>query len=267
MKSAYRCMSAVVLMSTLISPMAQAHTPYLVPSAFEPVNGGLVTLDASFATHFFTPEVFFTDGSDFQVTDPTGDSKRPDTVIAIESRNIVEHDLVDDGTYKFSTGRRMGRVFKVYMLDGERHSMEDPEEEIPEGGRLIDFYQSNTMAETYVTRGGPSEGALVARGDGLEYLAITNPNDLFVGEALKLQALYYGKPLSDLEIEVFPSTSDSSDDHPVLVLNSGPDGEIEFTPQEAGVYLLRSRHRDTAPEGSAAPEYSHTYTLVVEAFE
>jgi hypothetical protein len=30
---------------------------------------------------------------------------------------------------------------------------------------------------------------------------------------------------------------------------------------------LRSRYRSKAPEGSAAPEFSHTYTLVVEAFQ
>lgn len=263
MKPVHFFISAALLIGTV----AEAHTPYLVPSAFEPVNGGLVTLDASFATHFFTPEVVFTDGADFEVIGPNGESSKPDTVIAIESRNIVEHDLLEEGTYRFSTGRRLGRVFKVYMLDGERHSLEDPAEEVPEGGKLIDFYQSNTMAETYVTRGGPSDGALKARGDGLEYLAITNPNDLFVSESLELQALYYGEPLSGLKVDVFSAELASSDDLPNVTLNSGPHGEIVFTPQDAGVYLLRSRHRDKAPEGSAAPEFSHTYTLVVEVFE
>lgn len=251
---------------SLAGDPAAAHTPYLLPNAFEPINGGLITLDASFAEHFFVPEVVF-DGSDFEVRLPDGSIVKPETVLPLKSRVVVEHDMASEGTYRFSTGRRMGRLNKFYELDGETLAMEDPEASIPEGGKLVEFYQSHTMAETYVTRGAPNDAALAPRNDGLEYVALTHPNELFVDETLELQALFYGKPLEGLAVDVFLSTPHAADDSPLQTLTSSADGMFAFTPSDAGVYLFRSRHRAAAPAGSAAPELSHTYTLVIEAVE
>lgn len=253
--------------AVLLAPLpVRAHTPYLVPNAFEPVNGGLVTLDASFAGHFFIPEVVF-DGSEFEVRRPDGSVGQPTTVLPLKSRVVVEHELEQAGTYRFSTGRRLGRVFKAYELGGKRLRQEDPEAPVPEGAVLVEHYQSHTIAETYVTRGAPDEAALAPRGDGLEFVARTHPNDLFAGEALQLQALYYGKPLAGLVVHAFQASRTGDDDSPSLTLTSGADGAFEFAPTEPGLYLLRARHRAAAPEGMAAPELSHTYTLVVEAAE
>lgn len=245
---------------------AIAHSPYLLPNAFEPINGGLITLDASFAAHFFTPEVVF-DNSDFEVRSPDGKVNKPQTVIPLQSRVVIEHDMSEDGTYRFSTGRRLGRVFRAYELNGERVTLESPDMPVPDGAQLVDFYQSHTIAEVYVTRGAPSEAALTPRGDGLEYVAKTHPNDLFVGDTMELQALFYGKPLEGLTIDVFAGEYHPSDDEPSFTLTSGSDGSFSFAPEHQGVYLLRSRHRAIAPAGSAAPELSHTYTLVIEAAE
>lgn len=246
--------------------LAHAHTPYLAPNIFEPGRGGLITLDASFAERFFIPEVAF-DNSEFEVHLPSGEVTGPDTVVSLKSRRVVEHTLEHEGTYRFSTGRRLGRVFRIYEKDGERLVPEGDAASVPEGATLVDWYQSNTIAETWVTRGAPSQATIAPRGDGLEYLPVSHPNDLFAGEPLELQALYYGEPLADVLVEVFKASRQSGDDSPVASLHSDANGTFSFLPQEEGVYLLRSRHRDKAPEGSAAPEFSHTYTLVVEAFE
>lgn len=257
---------ALLLCIGMLSTTAAAHTPYLMPNAFEPINGGLITLDASFAERFFVPEVVF-DGSDFEVRLPDGSMVKPETLVPLKSRIVVEHDMKEEGTYRFSTGRRLGRVFKAYELNGETVTLENADEPVPEGGKLVSFYQSNTIAEAYVTRGGPTDTVLAPRGDGLEYVALSHPNDLFVGDTLQLQALFYGKPLAGLTVDIFLASQQFGDESPTLTLTSGADGAISFTPQEQGVYLLRSRHRALAPEGMAAPEISHTYTLVVEAFE
>lgn len=257
--------ASLLLLSGAAIPAA-AHTPYLLPNAFEPINGGLVTLDASFAGHFFTPEVVF-DNSEFEVRLPSGKVEKPQTVIPLQSRVVVEHDMSEDGTYRFSTGRRLGRVFKAYEVDGKQINLESPDMPVPDGAKLIDFYQSHTIAEVYVTRGAPSEAALAPRGDGLEYVARTHPNDLFVGDEMEMQALFYGKPIEGLSIDVFSGAHHASDDEPTFTLTSGADGSFSFTPEDAGAYLLRSRHRAQAPAGSAAPELSHTYTLVIEAAE
>jgi hypothetical protein len=246
--------------------LAHAHTPYLAPNVFEPGRGGLITLDASFAERFFIPEVAF-DDSEFEVHLPSGEVTAPDTVISLKSRKVAEHTLEHEGTYRFSTGRRLGRVFRIYEKDGKRVVPEGEAASVPEGATMVDWYQSYTIAETWVTRGAPSQATLVPRGDGLEYLPVSHPNDLFAVEALELQALYYGEPVADVLVEVFKSSRQSGDDAPLVSLHSDADGNFRFLPREAGVYLLRSRYRSKAPEGSAAPEFSHTYTLVVEAFQ
>jgi uncharacterized GH25 family protein len=123
------------------------------------------------------------------------------------------------------------------------------------------------MAEVYVTRGGPTDTVLAPRGDGLEFAALTHPNDLFAGETLEMQAVFYGEPLAGLTIDVFLAAPHAADETPSQTLTSAADGEFSFTPPTAGVYLFRARHRAIAPAGAAAPELSHTYTLVVEAAE
>jgi hypothetical protein len=158
-------------------------------------------------------------------------------------------------------------VFKAYELKGETIGMEDPQEAIPAGGKLVSFYQSSTMAETYVTRGGTTDTVLAPRGDGIEYQLLGHPNDLFVGDTLQMQALFYGEALPGLDVDIFLASQQFGDESPILSLVSGPAGELVFTPPEQGVYLLRSRHRAKAPEGMEAPELSHTYTLVIEVFE
>jgi hypothetical protein len=258
--------STLLLCTGMFAMTAAAHTPYLLPNAFEPINDGLITLDASFAERFFVPEVVF-DGSEFEVRLPDGSTVKPETLVPLKSRVVVEHDMKEEGTYRFSTGRRLGRVFKSYELNGETFTLEDPETSLPEGAKLVSFYQSNTIAETYVTRGGPTDTVLEPRGDGLEYVAHSHPNDLFVGDTLQLQALFYGEPLAGLTVDIFLASQQFGDESPTLTLTSDLDGAINFTPEEQGVYLLRSRHRAPAAEGMAAPEISHTYTLVVEAFE
>ena len=74
--------STLLLYAGMMSTTA-AHTPYLMPNAFEPINGGLITLDASFAERFFVPEVVF-DGSDFEVRLPDGNTVKPETLVPLK---------------------------------------------------------------------------------------------------------------------------------------------------------------------------------------
>jgi hypothetical protein len=245
---------------------AVSHTPYLAPNAFEPINDGLITLDASFAEHFFVPEVVF-DGSEFSVQLPDGKQVKPDLLQVLKSRVVVEHDMATDGTYRFSTGRRLGRVFKSYEFNGKTVAMENPDEALPAGAKLVAHYQSNTLAETYATRGNPTTTALAPHGDGLELVARSHPNDLFSGDSLQLEAQFFGKPLADLKVEIFLADRHGKDDAPAQTLTSSSDGHLTFTPQQPGVYLMRARHRAKSIAGAAAPETSHTYTLVIEAAE
>jgi uncharacterized GH25 family protein len=256
----------ILLGSLFLSTACFGHTPYLKPLSFEPSRGGIVTLDASFAEKFFVPEVAFAN-SIYLVTQPDGKTITPDFMSQLKTRVVVEHKLEEDGTYRFSTGKRLGRVFKTYELDGKRHSMEDPAESIPKGAKLLSFFQSLTLAETYATKGAPNDAVFSAYNTGLEFVAVTHPNDLFVNESFKFTSLFDGKPIDGLKVQVFLAKDQFTDEKPTLELMSNAKGGLSFTPKEAGTYLLLARHRSDAPTGSIAPQISNTYSLVIEAVE
>ena len=73
---------------------------YLKPLQFEPVRGGKVTLDASFAEQFFVPEAAITNAS-FEVVTPSGKQVSVEKVVDLSTRNVLEHTLEEEGTYQF----------------------------------------------------------------------------------------------------------------------------------------------------------------------
>ena len=256
----------ILLGSIFLSTACLGHTPYLKPLSFEPSRAGVVTLDASFAEKFFVPEVAFAN-SIYLVSQPDGKTTTPDFLSQLKTRVVVEHKLQEDGTYRFSTGKRLGRVFKMYELDGKRHSMENPEESIPKGAKLLSFFQSLTLAETYASKGAPDDVVFSAYNTGLEFVPVTHPNDLFVNEPFEFTSLFDGMPVDGLKVEVFLAKDQFTDEKPTFELMSNTQGELSFTPEIAGTYLLLARHRTDAPAASIAPQISNTYTLVIEAVE
>jgi hypothetical protein len=201
------------------------------------------------------------------VSQPDGKTTTPDFMSQLKTRVVIEHKLKEDGTYRFSTGKRLGRVFKTYELDGKRHSMENPAESIPKGAKLLSFFQSLTLAETYATKGAPNDVAFSAYHTGLEFVPVTHPNELFVDESFEFTSLFDGKPIDGLKVEVFLAKDQLTNEKPTFELMSNSKGGLSFTPTEAGTYLLLARHRSDAPATSIAPQISNTYTLVIEAVE
>lgn len=278
-----RALSATTLSTTfsskaLVAAMALAfatksfsHTPYYLPNTFEVAKNGLVTLDASFAEKYFVPEVAF-DGGDFKIFIAAGKVIKPDYQTEIKTRVVVEHVLKEDGTYRFSTGKRFGAVFTVYKENGERKVARGNEYDIPKDATILERYQSITMAETYISKGAPSNAALHAKNNGLEIVAKNNPNDLFVDDAFKGVILFNGKPLKETDVDVYLAKNQFSEDKPALSVTSGDDGVVEIPFENEGVYLLRVRHRsENAGEENHkkiadVKSFSHTYTLVVEIY-
>lgn len=261
--------SIVILLLVVLYGLAansHAHTPYLKPFSFDLSGRNTVTLDGSFAEHFFVPEVAFA-GSIYKVTTPSGRQVNPDLLNILRSRVVVEHELKDEGTYRFTTGSRLGRVFRTYVLDGKRKRMRDPSKPLPEGAEPLDHFQSLTRAEAYVSKGAPTKTALQPIGKGLEFIARTHPNEVYVGEPFNLRAHYDAAPLSNLKVDVYLGADQFSDEKAKWTLRSDAKGNFSFTPQQPGLYLIMARHRSKAPVSAEAPEYSNTYTLVVEAID
>lgn len=256
----------LLLSAAAIAPAVLAHTPYLAPTHFEPVRGGYVSFDAAFAEEFFVPEVVF-DNSAPAVLGPDGERRPFDQVLSLKTRLVLEHQLPAEGTYRFSTGPRLGAVFRTWELDGERQSSREPDVVVPEGARNLAHFQSLTLAEAYVSHTRPDRAALKPYGQGLELVAISHPTDLYVGERFELVVQFEGRPLPEQTVEFSEAVWTSDRSPRTLSLRSDANGRVSLPLEQAGAWLALTRHRAPAPAGAPAPEYSHSYTLSFRVLE
>ena len=259
-KSANAAVGAAML---LLSATATAHVPYLLPSSFEPVRGGWVSLDAAFAERFFLPESVF-NNSQFMVFTPTAQRIALQDVHYGHTRATAEYQLEQSGTYRFSTGLRYGAVFHTYEHNGERKSSRDPAFVLPAGAKSIAHFQAVTRAETYVSQGAPDQAALQPGNEALELEFLSHPNDLYADSAVRARVLFNGKPLPQQTVKAYFIASDANDEAPTYELLSDSAGIIQFQPAKAGTYYLLSRLRTAAPKDAAVPTYSYTYSVVLD---
>jgi uncharacterized GH25 family protein len=251
---------SLLIASTLLSATAQAHVPYLAPESFEPIRGW-VSLEASFADKFFLPEAKF-DQSEFKVVTPAGKLEQPAEQQAVRSRIVLEHQLTQDGSYRFSSGVREGAVFRSWLQDGKTINSRDPKQQPPAGVALTAHFQSITLAETYVSQGKPTAAALKPWGKGLELEFISHPNDLYINQPVQARLWFEGKPLANSEVQIHRAMGNAE---PVTrTVTSTASGDISFEVTDAATYLLLARHRAAAPAGAKAPTYSYSYSAVVE---
>lgn len=240
---------------------AQAHTPYLLPTSFEAQPRAVISVDASFADKFFIPEVAFGE-TRFAVTAPDGSVTPMADVRQFKTRTVAEHQLPDEkGTYRVSTGPRLGAVFRSWERNGKVETARDPATPTPADARLLSHYQSLSVSETYITVGKPSRAALAPPGKGLEIVPVTHPADLFAGEKFDFTVQYDGRPLAAQKVEIFRSAMDLASQHSVDALTTDGEGRISYALPKSGIYLALVRYRADAPAGAAAPQYGNNYTL------
>ncbi len=237
-----------------------AHTPFIAPTAFEPAHKGWISLDAGFAETFFHSDVAFDKGN-FRVLTPAGNWVAPARLEHFTSRSVLEYQAQQEGTYRFTTGSRFGSVFRMYEINGERKHTRDSKEVLPAGHKLLDHYQSVTLAETYVSLKTPTKAALAAYNKGLELVPITHPNDLYAGEDFEFSVLLDGKPLARQTASVYRTQVFTEQQQPLLTATTDRNGKASIKLNDAGIYLLHLRKSAAAPQGAEAPDYGYIYTL------
>jgi uncharacterized GH25 family protein len=239
---------------------AEAHSPFLLPNLFDLDKREHVTVVGSFTEEFFAPDVVMK-SDDYHVVGPDG-ARRPVTSVYTRDMAIIEAETKEQGTYRISTGRRTGRTAKAAWVQGDWKFLA-PNEAAPSGSRVYDV-TSITMAETYVTRGKPSQTALVPRNSGLEFRAITHPNALFVGSDAKFQLLYDGKPVASQTISLYVGEARYSQQKAPVELKTDAAGEFSIKPDRSGVFVAMTRFRPE-PAATGKDGVSYTYSLVFEA--
>lgn len=252
-------LGGLVLATALMGGTAQAHSPYLLPNAFDATGRDHVTVEASFTEHFFVPDVVMK-SDDFHAVGPDG-TKTAITPTYLRDLAVFETPTASDGTWRVTSGARIGRTAKVVLVKGEWVFLE-PGKPAPAGTTPVDM-QSLTTAEVYVSRGKPSATALLPVGKGLEFHALTHPNSIFVGQEAKFEVLLDGKPLPSQTIVVHRANEDEAEGAKPVEVVSDTAGRFAVKVDQPGVFLAMTRYRLAPTDGK--PGQSLTYALTFEA--
>lgn len=254
--------SAAALVACALCFPAWAHSPYLLPNTFDASNRKHVTVEGSFTEEFFVPDVAMK-ADDYHVIAPDG-SKHALTPVYTQDLTVVEVPTTAPGTYRISTGQRMGRTAKAAYHDGEWDFLQ-PDKAPPAGATVYDV-KSITTAEVFVSRGKPDEKALAPRNTGLEFRAISHPNSILVGSDARFQVLFDGKPLANHPVSVHAGDERYAKKKPFAELTTDKSGEFAVRVDRPGVYLATTRYR-VRPPSTAQVATSHTYSITFEATE
>lgn len=125
------------------------------------------------------------------------------------------------------------------------------------------------IAESFITKGKPSAVPAVSN-KGFEFKFLTHPNELFAGESFKAQVLMDGKPVPNLEVDVFKGASsyqpNAKREQPHVKTNTKGEVEVKFS--EAGIYLITTAYPEANTDNTKPPiAQSYTYSITVEVTE
>ncbi|MDO9472605.1 MAG: DUF4198 domain-containing protein [Caulobacter sp.] len=266
---------------------ALAHTPYIVPVTFAPdrdwvgVQGGMSEEAA------FVPDFAIRGAGDWVVTGPDGVQTRA-APTTLKSANMLDAALPTEGTYRISTGERPGRAGKAAKVGGvwravrpapaagapagPARPMEDDAGggagpinavDVPAGAEIMDT-QSYLIAETYVSRGAPTPGALKPVGRGLELEPITHPNEIYLDDGFTFRVTVDGKPASGLRVTAYRGGETYDGERTAIEATTDADGKASLGFAKAGAYLLETHYPDAPPASAAPASKTWVYTLSFE---
>ncbi|MFP1678462.1 DUF4198 domain-containing protein [Alloalcanivorax sp. C16-2] len=238
----------------VLSPAAQAHKRWLLPSHTVVSDTQWITVDTSASNDIFYVDMPFPLAG-LQVTGPDGKEAEVDNRLEGHRRSVFDVNLNQQGSYRVTLFRPL--YVSLYQLDGERHHQrgQSPEallKEVPEGATEVRISEVISRLETFATVGAPSDKALAPTGKGLELQALTHPNDLYQGETARFRFLVDGEPVSGLEVEVMPAGTRYRDSQNAWTVTSDENGEVSLEWPQAGRYYLEANHADDRAEHDKA---------------
>lgn len=279
--------------------MAMAHAPYLLPGSFAVTKDHVTLQGAMTEDAYFIPE-FAIRAGDYLMTDPSGKEAKIAAVTQFKDLVVVEAPLPGDGTYKIGTGDRVGRTLKMAKIDGQwrvvrpanaparqqaaapapgqmQGQMQGQAPGVPAQGqpRAIEAsavppgaetaeVDTVLKAETYVTRGAPSPGALAVSGKGFELKPVTHPNEIFLDTGFALEMLADGKPIGDLKLTVYRGGNSYDEKTVFAETKTDARGQALLTFDRPGVYLVAARYPGRTPEGVKPAPRNYVYSLTFE---
>jgi hypothetical protein len=292
---------SMVLLCSVFPSLALAHTasPYLLPEAFDSKAETVSLQSAITVEKFFVPSRNFK--TSYLLTAPNGDTQTIEAAAQLKRFSVAEVATPSEGTYRIRTTQAEGNTSKYALVDGRwlrvrqpRPAMTPPagdkaadkpaeqrpaapanqpprfitEDKLPAGAKTLDVVNT-PIAESYISKGKPSAIA-APTGKGFEVKLLSHPNELYAGEALKAQVLFDGKPVPNLEVDVFKGASgydrNAKREQPHVKTNRN--GEIEVKFDQSGIYLITTAYPEAEADNSKPPvTQTYTYGLTLEVAE
>lgn len=269
---------------------AAAHSPYLRPANFAPsrdyvtVTGGLHEETALLADIPLRP-------GDFYETRPDGTTVKLDGAVQLKGLSAIDVPLPAPGTYRISTGLRAGRDMTWAQVDGRWRPVRPqrppgeggarlgggegarrggeggdgppPLDAVPAGAPVIKSV-GYLRADTYVTRGAPSEGGWKPTGEGLEFAPVANPTDVYLDKGFAVRVLLDGAPVPGAAILVRRGDESYADKKTEMSAVTDAQGRAVLRFPMPGAYVLETHGAPDAP-GAAPKAKTYAVSLTVEA--
>jgi len=253
---------ALAAAAALGAHSALAHTSYLLPSAFSTAEADVVTIQASFGEKlFFRPEVAVTSET-FHLYRPDGRRDQFDRIETFRQLTILESDLTEPGTYRFTTGERLGRI-GVQVKTGDQWRPLEPGKSPPAGAETRKS-QTATVADVYVTKGAPTRAVLDVPVGRLALKTETHPSAIYMDDGLVVTVTFDGAPLAGQALELDREGGGYEEPRFHQALRTDAQGRVKLTFDRPGAYLLMTRHQAAAPAGAETAVRSYTTSLTFE---
>lgn len=232
-------LALIVLMTTLA---AEAHVPFLKPNQFH-VTHHRLTIESAFTEFPFQAD-FAMDSPNFTITSPSGEVSAIQPIAKTKAAVYLEPTLKEEGTYRISTGQRVGPVYKAVETPDKKLYFAADMKRVTGKPTTMNYY---SYADTYIFKG---QQNYVAKpfNKGLEIIPLASPNGLLLGGELSFQVLEHGQPVPNARIIVVTDNEhfikhrieDLYDVENVRAsnLHANQQGVFSFKPQKAGLNFL-----------------------------
>ena len=238
---------------------AAAYTSYILPADFSPESE--MQLEAAFASTFFTPAIGLP--ADMTMLNPNGARVTFDRVETSNQVTRAHAGVTRPGTYRISTGERMGAISTLVGENGAWRPLAQGEA-APEGAETRTL-QTVTVADTFFSVGAPNRTVVDQHVGTLALHPVTHPNQVLVANGFVVELLFNGAPFANMPLVLYENGDADSDVGTYVVTDAS--GRATLTFSAPGRYVVAARHRTDAPAGADAQVRSYTTTLTFEVMD
>lgn len=290
----------IALLSCLpLTTYAHTVSPYVLPEVFDTTSSNVSFQSAMTVEKFFIPTSNFK--TSYLITEPNGVSQQIQPAASLKRFSIAETELKEPGTYRIRTQDAMANPTKYALVDGRWLRVRSAamnnnmparapmpataadtapkpatpmiprfinEADLAKGAQTIEV-KNHYIAETYVTRAKPSAIPQVSN-KGFEVKLLSHPNEVYAGDTFKGQVLHHGKPVANLEVDVFKGASsyqaNAKREQPHVKTNAKGEFSIQF--EQPGIYLISTAYPEASSDNTKKPSTdNYTYGLTLEVVE